>query len=127
MSGFGVSWPILNSLVVTVIVPLIVPLAVGVRVTESTLWPVLAALKATVTAELCGSQPEPDSDTGKPMHAEGGAADSVCVLKARVAVPSTFTVPGMMAGSVPLPGSGVVLGSSTTTAALGPAGTVVGT
>src|SRR5262249_12634229 len=74
-SGFE---PSASLTVFTMIEPLIVPLAVGVSATESTVWPALAVLKATVTGPPCGFQLAPDSDTGKPktQAAEAGPAGS---------------------------------------------------
>src|SRR5262249_8938065 len=105
---------------VSAIVPLTVPSGCTASEVVSTVWPALAVLNATVTAGPCESQPPPETAIVFGIVAEDGDAVSVCVLKASVAVPCT-----VFAG--PLPATGVMLGSFTTTCALGPAGTVVGT
>src|SRR5262245_29932717 len=90
------------------------PVALGVSVTESTVWPALAVLKATVTGPPCAFQLAPPSDTTWPLPPEAGLAVSVCaptVPKVTVAVaemvPATGVVLGWVTTTAPVAGAGV--------------------
>src|SRR5262249_7614088 len=103
-SGFA---PSASLTVFRVIEPLMAPLALCVSVTESTVGPALAVVKATVTGPPCGFQLAPASDTTCPGPAkqpppEAGLAVSVAtsVWNVTVAVAEMVPATGVVLGWV---------------------------